>query len=244
MFSKLIDKLKAAMQARDTGPVLPAAERFGDPLAGQVAWSPLKNGGANFKTHWLHFDDAGSCTRKSSAGMKVFAGIFVLMGAGIPGVMIAAIIRSAESAAMYLPALLPLLIGTVFVASGIFMLRSASKPFVFDRREGVLRRRKAASGFQSQDFLSPLPDRKAAAKETKGDDTRDVPLSEIHALQVLSEYCRGNKSSYTSYELNLVLHDASRINIMDHGDPKSLRADARKLADFLGVPLWDWDEAD
>ena len=64
-------------------------------------------------------------------------------------------------------------------------------------------------------------------------------LEEIYAIQLLKEYCRGDKSSYYSYELNLVLEDASRINVVDHGKLNLIRSDAEKLAAFLDIPLWD-----
>ncbi len=49
----------------------------------------------------------------------------------------------------------------------------------------------------------------------------------------------GNKSSYYSYELNLVLNDGSRINVVDHGNLKRLRSDTQTLSQFLGKPVWD-----
>ncbi|RWX50781.1 hypothetical protein VU01_12641, partial [Candidatus Electrothrix marina] len=49
----------------------------------------------------------------------------------------------------------------------------------------------------------------------------------------------GNKSSYCSYEINLVLQDGSRINVVDHGKKNRIREDAHALAEFLGKPLWD-----
>ena len=51
--------------------------------------------------------------------------------------------------------------------------------------------------------------------------------------------CSGDKSRYYSYELNLVLEDGSRLNVIDHGNVEAIRADAQKLAAFLGKPLWD-----
>jgi hypothetical protein len=41
-----------------------------------------------------------------------------------------------------------------------------------------------------------------------------------------------------SYELNLVLKDGRRINVVDHGGADKIRTDAATLADFLGVPVW------
>ena len=36
-----------------------------------------------------------------------------------------------------------------------------------------------------------------------------------------------------------VLLEGQRINVTDHGSLRHLRDDARQLADFIGVPLWD-----
>ena len=58
-------------------------------------------------------------------------------------------------------------------------------------------------------------------------------------MQLVSEYCRGNKSSFYSYELNLVLANGRRINVVDHGNIESLQKDARTLAAFLDIPVWD-----
>jgi hypothetical protein len=62
-------------------------------------------------------------------------------------------------------------------------------------------------------------------------------LATIQALQLVTERVSG-KSSYNSYELNLVLKDGKRINVMDHGDQTALNADAEVLARFLNVPIW------
>ena len=65
-----------------------------------------------------------------------------------------------------------------------------------------------------------------------------VRMDEIHTLQLVSEYCSGSKSSFYSYELNLVLQDGSRVNVVDHGNLAKLKRDASELAAFLGKPLW------
>lgn len=68
---------------------------------------------------------------------------------------------------------------------------------------------------------------------------RPMPLREVHALQLLREFVRGNKNSYDSYELNLVCRDGRRLNVIDHSTLHAIRKDARILADYLGVPIWD-----
>ncbi len=39
------------------------------------------------------------------------------------------------------------------------------------------------------------------------------------------------------YELNLILKDGSRLNVVDHGNRDALQGDARTLAEFLDVDL-------
>lgn len=62
----------------------------------------------------------------------------------------------------------------------------------------------------------------------ESDGKNIIPLNQIHALQIISEWVPG-KSSYTSYELNIVLKDATRINIVDHNNIKQIRLDAEKI---------------
>jgi len=41
-----------------------------------------------------------------------------------------------------------------------------------------------------------------------------------------------------SYEMNLVLTDGDRVNIMDHGKSKDVDESAQILGEFLAVPIW------
>ncbi|MCO6042896.1 hypothetical protein NG895_03150 [Aeoliella sp. ICT_H6.2] len=68
---------------------------------------------------------------------------------------------------------------------------------------------------------------------------QDIHLDEIYALQLISERCSGSDSSFYSYELNLVLGDGRRINVIDHGDLTQLRADARMISQRIDKPVWD-----
>ena len=72
---------------------------------------------------------------------------------------------------------------------------------------------------------------------TIGTTTRNV--RDIHAVQLIREYVSGNRNSYYSYEINLIMRDTSRINVTDHGDLKVLRQDADTLSSFLRVAIWD-----
>ena len=66
-----------------------------------------------------------------------------------------------------------------------------------------------------------------------------IPFARIVALQVLKENCHTKHTTFSSWELNLVLDDASRINVFDHGDRKRFDADLAILAEALEKPVWD-----
>lgn len=58
-------------------------------------------------------------------------------------------------------------------------------------------------------------------------------LSRIYAIQVKPGFDR-----LGGYELNLVMTDRSRINLMEHRCDKILKGNAKRLAAFLDVPIW------
>lgn len=76
-------------------------------------------------------------------------------------------------------------------------------------------------------------------------DHPDVfPLHRIAALQIPPKKLvdfrnNGRNRNFFSYELNLILDDNERINLMDHGDLADIRADAIKLGRYLDKPVFD-----
>ena len=217
MLKKLVEKLKSLSEREPLD-----TSRFGDPLAQQTDWSPLKGGGTNFKTHTLKQVHAQRMEFRCSIGMLLFGGIFFLIGVGVlAGCVIGFFNRQPDTdwkIFLFLP-----LFGLIFGAVGFFMLRGAMVPRVFDLSQGYYcrDRKKPEHSFDTSEI------------------TDHVRLDEIHALQLISEYCRGDKSSYYSYELNLVLKDGSRINVTDHGGRSAIQQDAQTLSNFLGKPLWN-----
>ena len=131
--------------------------------------------------------------------------------------------RRNEESKFELPMLFPLIFGLIFAIIGFFMFRSMTAPIVFDKSVGHF-----------------WKGRKNPREVINIDQIKvHVELGQIHAIQILSEYCHTDKSHYYSYELNLVMKDSSRVNVVDHGKLKQLREDATVLAEFLEVPIWD-----
>ena len=73
--------------------------------------------------------------------------------------------------------------------------------------------------------------------------TRDgsgISLKQFDHLEIFTERIYTPKNNiHNSYELNVVLKDGSRYNILDYGDAQSLWEDANGLAAILSLPLVD-----
>lgn len=175
-----------------------------------VDWSPLKRGGSNFKTHSLIEISTNRLEYKVTLGFK----IFVLFFAGI-GVATNLAFLFIEDVPIFVA-----LFGLVFAGIGWFFYKRGTIPNVFDKSEG----------YYWNDKYSP-------SQVNTGDIKIIVKLEDIAGIQVIKERVRGEKSSYNSYEINLITKTNERINVMDHGNMNSILSDSTILANFLNVPV-------
>ncbi len=220
MFKQIAAKLKELQRLAKQTQLPPDLSQFNDPLAETIEWTPCQSGGTNIRTHKLVQMGATRVEFRPTAGAVTFFLIFLLIGLGITvGCSIALLAQNSFQWGL----LFPIGIGLLFTFIGGAMLYSGTAPIVFDSVSGYFWK-----GRKDPRQVFNIREIKHCAK-----------LADIHALQILSEYCRGDKSSYYSYELNLVLHDGSRLNVIDHGNLPKLREDAQRLADFLNKPIWD-----
>lgn len=218
MFESLVETLKKLIPKSHA----PDPARFDDPVARITEWTPTKGGGTNFRTHKFVLIDTQRAEFKATLGARLFGGVFIAMGLfAACAFLIGGMATTGKRFEITL--LIPIIFGLVFVAVGMLLLASTLKPIVFDKRSGYFwkGRRDPSQQFDAARLKNALP------------------LAEIHALQIIREYVRGNKSSYFSFELNIVRKDGTRMNVVDHGNLDKLRGDARELAAFLNVPIWD-----
>ncbi len=213
----MFDTLKQKLRSLGAKRAMCAPSQFDDPVALRTEWTPKKPGGASFRTHNLVEVDCARMEFRASTGAWLFCLAFIVPGLGV---LIGGLARAAESEGFH--TVLASLFGLVFVGAGGAMLYFETAPIVFDKTNGWFW--KGRKG----------PNEMADAKSAE----RSAPLASIHAIQLISEYVSG-ESSYYSYELNLVLDDGRRINVVDHGNKGRLREDAGRLALFLGKPVWD-----
>ena len=218
----MLEQLKALAKQliRTAEPTDPTV--FDDPLAERTEWTPAAKGGTNIGTHALKHVNPQKIVFSATWGARLFTGIFILVGFAVPS---AAGVSYVQGGAGMDPVGLgvTILFGAVFALAGLFARSKMCSPRTFDQRLGSFwkgRRMPAEVGSQQVT-----------------DD--HVPLKEIHAVQLLKEYISSDNGGYYSYELNLVLKDASRVNVVDHGKIARLRRDAAEVAGLLGVSVWD-----
>ena len=186
-----------------------------DPIAGLTAWNPLVKGGANFRTHKLKKVGFHSYVSTPTIGYHIFYSLFILFGTGG---LIGAYFSIQES---WFLVFMLLLMGGIFLAVGGYLGIKAQKPFTIDLDLGTFYRGHSYDPYDDHD---------------KGESGS---IRDIHAIQLISENIKSDDSTYTSYEINLVLKDGRRINVMDHGRKKKIYEDVQLLSDVLRVPVWD-----
>lgn len=195
---------------------------FGDPLATRIEWTPVNRGGANFRTHKMAQTGGGRFEFRATVGAWLFYLVFLLAGLAVAiGIPAGEYCKGTFTFGSDL--IFPLLFGLIFASVGGSMLFIGTKPIIFDKVRGFYWKGRKAP----YELAAPAAHKNAAR------------LQDIHALQLIAEHCRGKNSSYYSYELNLVLENGQRLNVIDHGNLEKIRADAAALSRFLDKPVWE-----
>jgi hypothetical protein len=215
-----IEKLKVSART----PVAYDPSQLGDEVALRTDWGPAVSGGTSFRTHRLVHAGPRRAEFRVTGGAIVFFGVFTLIGLGVfLGFARGAVRGLLSGSLMSLFMIIPIVVGGGFVAIGVGMWWHYGAPAVFDKQRGEY-----------------WKGRRSPAESANRHTVKErVQLDRIYALQLIKEHCTGDESSYYSYELNLVLEDGTRLNVVDHGNQDMLRRDAEELAKFLGRPLWD-----
>ena len=187
-----------------------------------IEWTPLKRGGANFTTRRFVHVDVHTVSFKPTKGAIAFYLLFLLIGLGALAGGVATTISDSGFDISFKTIFLTLF-GLIFAGVGGLMFRSGTRPVVFDkRRDYFWKGRKDPGEYWNTDEIPDF-----------------AHLNDLLGLQLIGEHVKSDKSSYISYELNLVFKDGSRINVADHGKLERLADDAEELAEFLGVPILD-----
>lgn len=205
--------------------------KFRDPVAKKTQWIPLKRGGKNLRSRKLMRLDAARLALQTTIHERALFLFMMLLGWLIILVMGKAYLTLDEIGFTDYP-VTAFVLGVILTLVGGSMLYFKTTPRIFNKSLRV--------------FQCGRKKPHVAFVETRSKHL--IPFVEIHALQLISEFCTGSSSGHRgnetaggfySYELNLVLIDGTRVNLMDHGELERLREDAETLSGFLDKPIWD-----
>jgi len=197
-----------------------------DKVINLTSWKALKSGGKKFKSHNLiKVNDHQIIFKISKRTIALYTFMFLL---GLLTVIIFLFGNVLGMDGSGNP-LYGIAIGFVFMLVGSFLLITQSAQINLDNKLPAF-------------WMGKLD---ANAIINKNSLEAYASLKELHALQVIKEFLPDNSSNegwrrkgLTSYEINLVMNDGSRINILDHGNKKEIDRQAQEIATFFNVPLW------
>ncbi len=218
MFDKLKEKIENLFLDEQAINVF----SFGDAIAEKIDWKPLENGGSSHRTQKVRALGNSRIEVIATLETILLCTVFILVGIVMSGLWVYAAFMENQFANFDWHWVFAL-IGLVFFSVGLLFIVKMSRIKVFDKQIGYYWVGKKGP-WQTYDFKK---------------EERFVELRMIHAIQLVRHLVKSDDSSFYSYELNLVLKDLRRINVMDHSKLNKLREDADTLAAFLNVPIWD-----
>jgi len=195
---------------------------FGDPVAEKVDWTPLKKDGSRFRTQQVEAIGYNRVEVVPTIEVKLLGMLYIVADS----VFVFWLLYSEYLDFQLIDDYKSGIITLIFIASaimGIVLYVKFFKRQNFDKQSGYYWVGKKGPR-QTYDFK---------------EDERFIELRTIHAIQLVKHLVKSGESTFYSYELNLVLNNLKRVNVMNHGKLNKLREDAEALSKFLNVPVWD-----
>ncbi len=183
-------------------------------VQGNEIWESIASEGSNFYTQRLVKYSNGLIKVRPTVKQILFHLRFILSGLFALLVAFGLFVVLENHISIF-----PVLIGGIFLWFGINNMRQ-KETVIFDL------------------------DTAQFSKKEEDQENINIPFSQIHGLQLIEVYNKesrtnmGDSDRYYSYELNLILKNAERVNIMSHGDKNEMIKDTKMLAAYLSVPIW------
>lgn len=182
----------------------------------------MAGGGINFRTHRLVKVSDLKMEFRPSLIAKLVCGGFAALGLFLPIYHHAVEDIVTSKSGPIAESLIAIGIGGVLIWIGLKIWRMVAGSRTFDKGTGR--------------FIN------------NGKEYHVASLDEVVAVQLIRERLKDSdddvgssyqKTSFTSYEINLVLQNGKRVPVIDHSARNKIREDAETLSEFLGVPVWD-----
>ena len=189
-----------------------------DPIAFKTSWEPLHQDGSNFRTHKLNVSDQKIFIKKTWE-KYVFSCFFVLMGTAFAIIGIHKGFLEDE----FLPGIFFTIGGIIFFGAGVLALIDKNKVTIDLKNRIYVARTYSIFPYRSH--------------------RQQGSLNDIYAIQLIDKIHEstdpdGGSSEYTSYDLNIVLQQGERINLMNQGNSKDLVKSAKIISELLNIPVW------
>jgi hypothetical protein len=227
MFTKLLSLLKSIGE-RNQKAFADKIESFNDPIAKTIGWNSISRIHCGFINRKLLKSKNDSIFFIPSTTAVLFHMGFIIMGGYVMwefsllrptiGTIVLYPISTFMNYIHFLPKLLSSskacghLFGFAFLLMGLLGLCYSLRPIIFNTAN-----RSYSKGFWRKEKVS---------------------FNDIHAIQIISE--TGNEpEDPITYELNLVLKNKKRINVLAHPKKKTIIKNATELSQMLSVPVWD-----
>lgn len=186
---------------------------------GTKIWEPIASDSSNFQTQKLVKGVNGILKIRPTFELIFFNLIFILIG--LFALFIGIIFFLLADAPMSYGGIIPTIVGGVFLCFGVSGMMP-KKTAVFNLKHSLFSK-------EADDFRQ----------------NRQISFVQIHGLQLIEVFHPAHRMhhnsrshSYYSYELNLILKNSERVNLMSHGDKEAIILDAKQLAGYLSVPIW------
>lgn len=185
-----------------------------DPFAKEISWLPNKWWWANFKTNVLIKDSLWNYKYRVSYWTMLFSGMFVMFGVFFTFGIVQLILQNLNkwNVFKYEDWVIFMVFPILFLIAGILVYIQFSK-------------RKEFNLINSCCYIWK----------------KVINFNEIYAVQLISETIH-RRPVYSSYEINLVLKNKERINIIDHGNKEAILLDSQLISNILWVPIWNTDQ--
>lgn len=189
-------------------------------------WEVLESGYANYRSEKLEKVSSERLEVKQSASTKFVEALIMLFSL----ILIVIGFKNAFPKLLGIDADPELLGGMVFCLGGSWFLYTFFKRFIADDTLGVFDKR-LCRYWEGDASLTQESEIIKLEKQCR--------LSTVVAVQLLSGTHRNTDGDPSPIEqLNLVLRDKSRVNILAYADRAAMMKEAAILASFLGVPVW------
>lgn len=198
-----------------------------DEIVKNSSFLPLKRGWTNIKSHDLIIENNWNYLFKVKWFFpEVFLGIFFTP---IITTIIILYSKNFEVNNMFWEFLWLIIFSIIFSWLAWLIFYSLHRSYIFDFQNWYF-----YDTIYTQKLFEFLQDEKYKDKI--------ISLKEIQALQIISERMHGKNTTYTSYELNMILKNSLRVNIIDHWNLEEIRKNASELANKLWVKVYDITE--